>query len=231
MTTTNTFTLALAALAAMTGLGCGADAEERPLAEGEATATVRGAMEAAASAVTAGQSLRALLVWTYWDDADCVEHSSGEGRSCSGSLHATEAALVDEGGYFVISATEPPPDFVHGYDVGIAEAFVAVVAADLDPAAVDLTDPSNRVGLATGHVVVYAPADFGDGTVEAALVGSPLGAGFHLAIPLEEGPQFEVVLEDGTEVISAQRAVLAPQGFDAEIVVTPGAEFSPWLGL
>lgn len=209
---------------------CGGSSDE--LAQGEATATVRGALGQLDGDPAMSSEMRAILVWTFWDDADCVTHAgrSPEERSCSGSLIATEAAVVDEGGRFALSVSEPPPAFVHGYDVAIAEAFVAIVPSDADLETADFTDPSQRIGL-SDYVVLYAPADFAEDTVEAALVGSALGAGFHLVLPIEDGPQFEVTLDDGTEVISSQRGVLVPTGFDTEIVVTPGAELSPWLGL
>ena len=187
-------------------------------------------------AATSLPKTRAVAVWNFWPEDQCeYAHDEYDSVSCSGALLATEATLVAEDGQFSVDLVEAPPAYVHGRDVALAEAFIAIVADDADLATIDFTNPDQTVGIVRDFVIVYAPSDFGENTVEAATVGSPIGAGFHtVKVLIDEdgnytGEQYNVILEDGSEVISIQTGELTSEA--NSLVVEPGELNIPWLGL
>lgn len=209
--------------------------QQTELAPGERVAHAAGTLLRSEGATTLPRT-RAVAVWNYWPDDQCVyANDEYESVSCSGALLATEATLVADDGQFAVDLVEAPPAFVHGYDVALAEAFIAIVTEDADLSTIDFTDPNETVGVVRDFVIVYAPSDFAENTVEAATVGSPLGAGFHTVRVLIDdegnytGEQYDVILDDGTEVSSIQTGELTNEG--RSLVVEPGELNIPWLGL
>ncbi len=208
---------------------CSETDQANSIREGSASLEIRGEFRGSASPEST--TLRAVIVWTYWDPSDCESAGTpgelGFSQSCSGSWYPTDATLVGVEGTFTLEILEPPPAFVHGFDSEMAEGFITVIPENADISQLDLTSGEDTLGVSESLVVIFAREDFEADTLEAAMVGGPVGAGFHLVKPIL-GPQYNVVLDNGNEVISHQRGEILSD-LSTPVVIQDG--IIPSLGL